>query len=589
MGFFLSQIPLTVAEALSTVRSNSPKVRKNFYMPLLRSIRRPFSEDLGTYLRKWVPISIVIGILAGLGAIIFQFLLDVIWNASYNTFSIPWYIVLFIPAIGGLLAGIIIMRWAPETAGSGTDHIIDAVHHHGGKVRARIVPIKIAASALTIGSGGSSGNEGPISQISGGIASFIGTKLGLSRSEMRILVIAGMAAGWSAVFRAPLGSAIFAIEVPYKNDFEGNAVIPSIISSVTSYLVFIPFGGADPIFSSNLPSVNITAQLLTTVLILGVIIGLVGILFVLLMRRMTNAFRRSSLPLPGATFLGGLMVGIIGLEYPQVLGLGEGAIQLILGGTLITIGLLVGLLLAKMIATSLTVGSGGSGGIFFPSLMIGGAVGGIMAMVLNLQPYPLFVLVGMGAMMAGVSKTPIAAAVLVTEMVGGFVVLIPLMVASTVSYLVSGKYSLFESQITSGRIGVDFSTLGEVKVKDVMSGGPVFIDLQSSSGEVLNLIKEHPHHLYPVVQDDRVVGIITRESVLQKKDQDFTPSDLMRIDFQSISQTSSAANAFEIMTSKRVSAIVVVQSDESDGLAGMITRIDVFNSMEHMDERHHAY
>ena len=169
-------------------------------------------------------------------------------GVSYNSFSLPWYLVLFIPAIGGLLAGIIIMRWAPETAGSGLDHIIDAVHHHGGKVRARIVPVKIAASALTIGSGGSSGNEGPISQISGGIASFVGTKLHFSRSDMRILVITGMAAGWSAVFRAPLGSAIFAIEVPYKNDLESNAAIPSIISSVTSYLVFIPFGGAGPLF-----------------------------------------------------------------------------------------------------------------------------------------------------------------------------------------------------------------------------------------------------------------------------------------------------------------------------------------------------
>ncbi len=127
---------------------------------------------------------------------------------------------------------------------------------------------------------------------------------------------------------------------------------------------------------------------------------------------------------------------MIGLEYPQVLGLGDSSIQLILDGTLITVGLLVGLLIAKMVATSLTVGSGGSGGIFFPSLIIGGAVGGTMAMAFNLQPYPLFVLVGMGAMMAGVSKAPIAAAVLITEMVGGFIVLIPLMVASTVSYLV---------------------------------------------------------------------------------------------------------------------------------------------------------
>jgi CIC family chloride channel protein len=527
--------------------------------------------------------------MAGFGAVIFQFLLNAIWDISYTSFSLPWYLVLLIPAIGGLLAGIIIMRWAPETAGSGTDHIIDAIHHHGGKVRARIVPVKIAASALTIGSGGSSGNEGPISQISGGIASFVGSKLHFSRSDMRILVITGMAAGWSAVFRAPLGSAIFAIEVPYKNDMESSAAIPSIISSVTSYLVFIPFGGAGPLFSSSLPNVTITADLLVIVLILGAVIGIVGIAFVLLMRRTTSLFRKSSIPLPAATFSGGLLVGIIGLEYPQVLGLGDGTIQLILDGTLITVGLLVGLLIAKMVATSLTVGSGGSGGIFFPSLIIGGAVGGTMAMALNLQPYPLFVLVGMGAMMAGVSKTPIAAAVLITEMVGGFIILVPLMVASTVSYVVTGKYTLYESQVTSSRIGVDFSTLGEIEVKDMMSKDPVFVDLKTTPRELSELIKIHPHHLIPVVHEGRVIGIITRESIQQRQDPDFTVSDIIQTKFHSIKETSSAADAFEIMASEKISTIVVVKSDEDNGLVGVVTRIDIFNAMEHMDEKHHAF
>ena len=574
---------------MHTVNSITKKNGEDRKIPLWRGINRPLNEELGTYLRKWVPISIVVGVMAGFGAVIFQFLLNAIWDISYTSFSLPWYLVLLIPAIGGLLAGIIIMRWAPETAGSGTDHIIDAIHHHGGKVRARIVPVKIAASALTIGSGGSSGNEGPISQISGGIASFVGSKLHFSRSDMRILVITGMAAGWSAVFRAPLGSAIFAIEVPYKNDMESSAAIPSIISSVTSYLVFIPFGGAGPLFSSSLPNVTITADLLVIVLILGAVIGIVGIAFVLLMRRTTSLFRKSSIPLPAATFSGGLLVGIIGLEYPQVLGLGDGTIQLILDGTLITVGLLVGLLIAKMVATSLTVGSGGSGGIFFPSLIIGGAVGGTMAMALNLQPYPLFVLVGMGAMMAGVSKTPIAAAVLITEMVGGFIILVPLMVASTVSYVVTGKYTLYESQVTSSRIGVDFSTLGEIEVKDMMSKDPVFVDLKTTPRELSELIKIHPHHLIPVVHEGRVIGIITRESIQQRQDPDFTVSDIIQTKFHSIKETSSAADAFEIMASEKISTIVVVKSDEDNGLVGVVTRIDIFNAMEHMDEKHHAF
>ena len=406
---------------------------------------------------------------------------------------------------------------------------------------------------------------------------------------MRILVITGMAAGWSAVFRAPLGSAIFAIEVPYKNDLESNAVIPSIISSVTSYLVFIPFGGAGPIFFSALPDITITADLLLIVLVLGAVVGLVGIAFILLMRRTTDLFRRPSIPLPVATFTGGLLVGIIGLGYPQVLGLGDGTIQLILDGTLITAGLLVGVVIAKMVATSLTVGSGGSGGIFFPSLIVGGALGGTMAVALNLQPYPLFVLVGMGAMMAGVSKTPIAAAVLITEMVGGFIVLIPLMVASTVSYLVSGKYTLFDSQVTSSRFGVDFSTLGEIQVKDVMSKDPIFIDLEATPRDLSDTVKAHPHHLFPIVETGRVIGIITRESVQLAQAKDFKVLDLMETNFHSIKGTSSAAEAFEIMASEKISTIIVVDSSEDRRLVGMVTRIDIFNAMEHADEKHHAF
>jgi len=173
--------------------------------------------------------------------------------------------------------------------------------------------------------------------------------------------------------------------------------------------------------------------------------------------------------------------------------------------------------------------------------------------------------------------------------VGGFVVLIPLMVASTVSYLVSWNHSLYESQITSSRMGVDFSTLSEVEVKDVMSKDLKSIDMAMLPRELLTLIKEHPHHLYPVVQGGHLAGIVTRESILQRQDQDFIVSDIIQTNFHSIQQTKSAAEAFEIMASKNVSMVVVVDSEEANGLVGVVTRIDIFTAMEHMDERHHAF
>ena len=212
-----------------------------------------------------------------------------------------------------------------------------------------------------------------------------------------------------------------------------------------------------------------------------------------------------------------------------------------------------------------------------------------MAVTLDLQPYTLFVLVGMGAMMAGVSKTPIAAAVLLTEMVGGFIVLIPLMIASTVSYLVSGKYTLYDSQITSCHLGVDFSTLGEVQVKDVMTKDPVTIELTASQQDVLDTVRDHPHYIYPVVQDGRLVGVVTRTAIQQRSDQGFTVSDILEKGFQSIQESCPASDAFEIMSSMRISAIVVVDSIENNRPVGIVTRIDIFSSMEHMDESHHAF
>jgi CIC family chloride channel protein len=543
---------------------------------------------LGEYLEKWIPLSIIVGSMAGLGALIFQFTLDWVWSLSYESISLPWYIIVLVPAIGGLLAGLIITRFAPETAGPGTDQIIDAVHHHGGRVRGRVVPVKIVASALTIGSGGSSGNEGPISQISGGIASYIGARLGLSRSEMRILVISGMAAGWSAVFRAPLGSAIFAIEVPYKNDIESSATVPSIIASVVSYLVFVPFGGAEPIFTSNIPPFSLSPQVLLPVLLLGVLIGFLGIVFVKLIRAVRGTFKKTGMPLVAATAAGGLTVGVIGLFSPEVLGLGEGAIQTMLDGTFVSLAFLLGILVAKAVATAMTVGSGGSGGIFFPSLMIGGALGGSLALFLDLQPYSLYVLVGMGAMMAGISKTPIAASVLVTEMVGGFTVLIPLMIASTLAYLVSGRHSLYDAQITSGRFGLDFTTLGDVKIKDIMTTKVVTVNADMSIAEVRKMAGRSPHNIYPVIRSGEVLGVVTGRELANNGTSAAPVWTIMNSDYHWLPSESPASDAFEIMTSEKISTIVIKGPGDS-GISGILSRIDLLDTMEHLDERHHYF
>jgi chloride channel protein, CIC family len=190
--------------------------------------------------------------------------------------------------------------------------------------------------------------------------------------------------------------------------------------------------------------------------------------------------------------------------------------------------------------------------------------------------------------MAGVSKTPIAAAVLMTEMVGGFIVLIPLMIASIVSFLVSGKYSLYENQVTSGKLGLDFTTLGEIKLDSVMTKDVVTIDSSSTVSDAMGIVLEHAHHIYPVIDKGKVIGTITREWILASGNGDAKISEFMTRDFHRLVWDSPASSAFEMMTSEKVSTIIIVRSTEDLTLEGLVTRIDILNAMEHLDDKHHT-
>jgi CIC family chloride channel protein len=321
------------------------------------------TEDFRAYLKKWIPLSVLIGLLAGLGAMAFQWLLMGVWHASYEVTELPWYLRLFLPAAGGLLAGLIISRLSPESAGGGTGYVIEAIHHKGGRVPPRSGAYKIIVSALTIGTGGSGGREGPIMHIGAAVASFFGSRLKLRKGDMRTFAIAGAAAGLSAVFRAPLGAAIYAIEVPYKNDLEPGAAIPSMVASVVSYLVFVSFNGYDPLFDAPAIGTDLNLTIVLAIVALGAFIGLAGRLFIFSMHTTERLTARSGLPLAAKIMYGGLLVGCIGLFVPEVLGLAEDEIAMLIEGSMTSVGFLLVLFLAKMVATSFTVGSGGSGGV----------------------------------------------------------------------------------------------------------------------------------------------------------------------------------------------------------------------------------
>lgn len=422
--------------------------------------------------------SIVIGVLAGLGALLFSELLHAasdVTMRSWARLDVPqslgeggagpppdgpvrrWLLVL-LPVAGGLVAGLLVRTYAPEAEGTGTDSYIEAFHEKGGAMRRRVPFVKSLATIATLSSGGSAGKEGPIAQIGAGIGSFLGRYLRMGARARRTLMVAGAAGGLGAIFRAPLGGALTAVEVLYKEDLETDALTPAILSSVTAYTIFCSVKGFTHVFAFEGLAFHNPAQLVFYA-ILGLVCSLAGYLYV---RFMHGSKRWFFDRLPVNKYLvpplGGLMVGAIGYFHPQVLGQGFGYVQqLILNqpidGLTVSAGALALLAILKIAATSFTISSGGSGGVFAPSLFIGAMLGGCVG-TLSHQIFPElvpdvapYVVVGMGAFFAGVANAPIASLLMVCELTGAYELLPPLMVVATIALVTSRRWSIYTTQV----------------------------------------------------------------------------------------------------------------------------------------------
>jgi H+/Cl- antiporter ClcA/CBS domain-containing protein len=416
----------------------------------------------------------LIGVVAGLGAIVFTTALDLGTSFFLGTlagytppspvgegaafgsgadFVRPWAIPLVV-ALGGLLSGVLVFGLAPEAEGHGTDAAIGAVHHAPKGIRARVAGLKIVASALTIGSGGSGGREGPTAQISAGFGSMLSRWLDLTPAEARIAVTVGVGSGIGAIFRAPLGGAILGAEVLYREDVETEALIPSIVASIVGFATFGAVEGFSPIFGVLQGyRFDHPVELLYYAGI-GIAAGLVGRLYASSFYGTTNLAKR----LPGHRMVkpavGGLLVGLIALAVPQVLGTGYGWVQAAMGPRLSTLPLWIVLAVpfAKIVATSLSIGSGGSGGIFGPGMVIGGFLGaGAWRLLSDMPGVPdtpaPFIVVGMIACFGSIAHAPIAVMLMVAEMTGSLQLLAPAMIAVGLATLAVGDATIYTSQI----------------------------------------------------------------------------------------------------------------------------------------------
>ncbi len=604
-------------------------------------------EDVGV--RRLLAMCLVVGLVAGLGAAGFFVMLEagsafcMGYVANYHPatpgFEKPLFhfsrdgvgnmpvrwLFLIVPAIGGLLSGLLTFSIAPEAEGHGTDAAIEAYHFKDGSVRARVPLIKAVASMITIGTGGSGGREGPIAQIGSGFGSVLGQYLKVSPDERRILMAAGMSAGIGAIFHAPLAGALFAAEVLYRGpDLEHEVIVPAFVTSIVSYCVFGLFFGWHPLLLTPAYVFNQPAML-APYFVLGVVSAVGAMLFVRVfgaVRRFT--FGRLRMPNHLKPMLGGALTGLVGFFLPEALGAGYGVVQAcfnsdMAGATptilqLPTAGAIQGMLpaafdvklaaavllvvigLGKMATTAFSIGSGGSGGVFGPSVVIGAALGGATGLVcqklfpsLAIQP-GAFALVGMAGFFAGAANTPISTIIMVSEMTGNYNLLLPAMLVCMVSYLLCRRATLYEQQLPSrldapSKLGhMARAILRRVTVSAAITRRPeaglVTVPETMTLGELLKRYTATTQQCFPVVDGEgRLTGAIAardvRPTVTEMQIADLVIARDIARPATTLTPDESLLTAVNNLVRTESDALVIVESAESRRVIGTLSRGDI--------------
>lgn len=536
-------------------------------------------------LKKWFLAASLVGVLVGLAVTAVHWVVyDLIWVSISGYASTPWGTVLF-PTLGLGLSGYILQRFTRNPDVHGTEEVIEVFHHRRGVFDYRSAPGKVLAAVATLGFGGSAGLEGPSIHIGGVVGSYVMRKskrLGFDANDVRTLMIAGSAAGVAAIFKAPLTGIIFALEVPYMDDMTREALIPSLVASVSAYLVLVAFLGVSPLFYVA-QRYTMTLSDLAWAVVLGVAVGLLARVFIASFKFVSRKAKESGLQLWMRTAIGGLVVGLLGLVghllygEPMVLGTGYDLVQGLVGGTF-TSSEAFWLLVLKTGAIVATLGSGAAGGVFIPMIVLGAAAGSMLGgLVPAGSPAALFPIVGMAAFLAAGYNTPLAAAAFIAESTGGSGYLIPGLVGAAVAYAIAGKTSISSSQRWRRESRLD-RMLG-IRVSDVMTrdviGVPADITLRDFVSDYVVRLR---HKSFPVVDGKRIIGIVGLSDVnsfTAEERAHVLVSEVMARDVVSALPGDTVRRVVEIMTEGDFDRVPVVDAPGSDRLLGVISSTDI--------------
>lgn len=588
----------------------------------LRRVRAAGSGFEGQrYLAKWLFLSTAIGIVAGLGSVVFfkaiewstEFFLGYIVGytppstvgetvgeakAVVEPMARAWLLPL-VTTLGGLISGIIVFKLAPEAEGHGTDAAIESIHAKGGAIRARIPLIKLIASAITIGSGGSAGREGPAAQISAGFGSLMGKWLGLDSRSRRIAVAAGIGAGIGAIFRAPLGGALLAAEILYLHDLEVEALVPGLIASIVGFSVFGAYFGYTPIFGA-MPQIGFDKPIqLIYYALLGIVCGLMGILYAKSFYLTHELFKKLRLPRWLKPALGGLMVGLMGLALPSCLHMGYGWVQIAMGPATddLKLWVILALPFAKILATSLSISSGGSGGIFGPGMVIGGMLGASFWYLFHpifagmpATPAP-FVIIGMIGMFGGIAHAPLAVMLMVAEMTGNLSLLAPAMIVVAISTAIAGDNTIYRSQLPdrasspAHRVRMSFPLLSSLLVRDAMAPCDTLPGNVPIVEAIRHFDRDPDSGLALLDESGNFAGIVTSQRLIEMSRGLKTNTPLIKLipkDPVVLNPEDHMDVALEQLTTRGISWAPVV---ENGLLAGKLTVKDAIATYRHTLER----
>lgn len=544
----------------------------------------------------------IVGIVAGFGAIGFRYLLDLIQAISYgssgNMMEVvalnPWYTRILVPAVGGLIVGPLIYFFAREAKGHGVPEVMEAVALKLGVIRKRVVFVKSLVSAVSISTGGSVGREGPIVQIGSAIGSATGQLLKISGDRVRTLVGCGAAAGIAATFNAPIAGSMFALEI-ILGDFGLATFSPIVISSVMSTAVSRYFLGDIPAFDVHMYEL-VNAFELPLYVVMGFFCAFIAVAFTRTLYLFEGLYDKIKIPEYFKAMTGGILIGFIGLKFPHILGVGYPAMNLALTQQLSIWTMLI-LIFCKIFATSLTIGSGASGGIFAPSLFIGAMAGGFFGSVVHFL-FPgitaspgAYSIVGMAAVVSGTTHGPLSAMLILFEMTGDYKIILPLMITCIISTLASGwlsKDSIYTLKLARRGVnlksGKEINVLKSIPVKNVMNKHVETITESMSLGEMTKRIFKSKNNSFPVVDNNgALTGILSfydyQEAIFDEDLKNLiVAKDLATSKIVTVAQDDNLYDAFEKISHKDYSTLPVVSSDDPTKLLGILTRRDIISA-----------